>query len=108
MMISEGVSQNEECDDESRVKLSILSALRYSLVAKNSQIMKLQTEMEKIETYLNTTEEEAETLITEIHNKTTPNTLQLETSCAGASVRDCCEVSIIAVVVKNCEVCGSS
>ena len=45
MVISEGVSQNEQCDDESRVKLSILSALRYSLIAKNSQIMKLQTEM---------------------------------------------------------------
>ena len=56
--------------------------------------MNLQAEMEKIETYLNTTEEEAETLITAIHNKTTPDTLQLETSCAGASVRDCCEVRV--------------
>ena len=102
MVISEGVSQNEQCDDESRVKLSILSALRYNLMAKNREIMNLQAEMEKMETYLNTTKEKADTLITAIHNKTTPDTLQLETSCAGASVRNCCEVSIIAVVVRKC------
>jgi hypothetical protein len=91
MVVSEGVSQDEQCDDESRVKLSILSAQRYSLRAKNREIMNLQAELEKMETYL----EEADTLITEIENKTTPDTLQLETSCAGASVRDCCEVKKI-------------
>ena len=98
MVISEGVSQNEQCDDESRVKLSILSGLRYSLVAKNREIMNLQAEMEKIETYLKTTEEKAETLKTEICNKTTtPDTLDIETLCVDASVRDCCEVSIKAI-----------
>ena len=107
MVISEGVSQNEQCDDESRVKLSILSALRYSLVAKNREIMNLQAEMEEIETYLKTTEEEAETLKTEICNKTTtPDTLDIETLCVDASVRDCCEVSIKASynysAVRNC------
>ena len=99
MVISGGVSQIEECDAESQIKLSALSALRHSLVMKNTMMMQLQAsidikeaEMTQLKEYMNTTEDEAETLINAIHNKTIPDIQKLELTCEDAFARDCCEV----------------
>ena len=99
MVISKSLSQREECDGESQVKLSALSALRHSLVTKNTMMMELQdsihlkeAEVAKLRAYLNITEKEAETLITTIHNTTTPDIQELELRCDDAIARDCCEV----------------
>ena len=111
MVISKSVSQREECDAESQVKLSALSALRYSLRTKDTTMMQLQAsidieeaEVAKLRAYLNTTLEEAETLITAIHNKTTPDIRELEITCEGAIATDCCEVSLDRTSV-SCEYC---
>ena len=100
--IPEVVSQNEECDAESQVKMSALSALRHSLTAKKPKMAELQAsidikeaEVAKLKAYLSTTLEEAETIITAIHNKTTPDIQGLETTCdlEGTLAIDCCQVS---------------
>ena len=99
MVISESVSQNNECDAESQVKMSILSALRHSYAEKKSEMKNLQSSIEnkeaevaKLRIYLNTTQEEALTILTTIQNRTTPDVLALETACEGANVIDCCQV----------------
>ena len=99
MMISEVLSQNVKCDDESQVKMSILSRLRHNFTTRNSVMMNLQAsidikaaEMEKLETYLE--------FVSAVHNKTAADIQELERACEDTVAIDCCQVSIVLVSVR--------
>ena len=102
MGISEVVSQNSnhQCDPESQVKMSIISALRHSLAVKNrlledlpALIIAKEAEAEKLKKILDTTTEEVPAIITALDNETTTDTVELETACEGLIALDCCHVS---------------
>ena len=46
MVILESVSQKEQCDAESQVKMSILSGLRHNFTTGNSVMMNLQASID--------------------------------------------------------------
>ena len=100
MGISKVVSQDQQCDAESQVKMSIISALRHSLAVKNrlledlpALIITKEAEAEKLKKILDTTKEEVPAIITALDNETTTDTVELETACEGLIALDCCHVS---------------
>ena len=100
MGISKVVSQKLQCDAESQVKMSIISALRHSLAVKNrlledlpAAIIDKESEVEKLKKILNTTSEEVPAIITALDNETTTDIVELETACEGLIALDCCHVS---------------
>ena len=99
MMISEVLSHNVKCDDESQVKMSILSRLRHNLTTRNSVMMNLQAsidikeaEVARLKTYL--------TFVSAMPNKTAADIQELEIACEDTVARDCCQVSIVLVSVR--------
>ena len=100
MGISEVVSQDQQCDAESQVKMSIVSALRHSLAVKNGILVELQdsivvkeAEVEKLRENLNTTSQELQAIVTALDNETAQDMEELETVCEGFIATDCCHVS---------------
>ena len=100
MGISEVVSLNQQCDAESQVKMSMVSALRHSLAVKNGILVELQgsivvkeAEVEKLRKTLNTTSQELQAIVTALDNETAQDVEELETACEGFTAMDCCHVS---------------
>ena len=90
MVISEGVSRNDECDALSQVLISLHSAISHNLTTTNSVMMNLQAaidtkeaDVKRLKTY--------QTFLSAIHNETTPDIQELETDCEDLAV-DCCQV----------------
>ena len=95
-VISEGVSQNDECDAETQVKMSILSVLRHNISTKSGVIMKLQASIDAKEAEAAKLKS-FKTFVSEIPNETAPNIGELEKACEDAVAIDCCQVSVARV-----------
>ena len=95
-----GSSQHHNvCDNESRVKLSVLYALRQNYALKELRIKEFERQVEALarsQTHLNTAHTEAEELQAKIDNMTTSELQELETlqTCSvDGFLDDCCQVT---------------
>ena len=95
---SEGVeaSQQNVCDAEAQVKLSMIAGLRRTHTMKLKDSRELKTVVEDLERTLNIMLNETAKLETLMQNITTPELDELEAShtCEGGIARDCCQVRI--------------
>ena len=96
MVVSEGVSRNDECDALSQVFTSLHSAISHNLTTTDCVIMNLQASIDIKEAGV----KRLKTYQTSLHNKTAPDIQELETGCEHLAV-DCCQVNVVIMLHVN-------
>ena len=106
---------NRVCDNESHVKLSILKGLREQHELKEARIHEFErrmdeaiaevtTEVAKLQELVNKTHNEADEVMTEMENMTTPDLVELEELqiCSEEDfVTDCCQVTTTQIIQQK-------
>ena len=101
---TEESEHNKVCDDESEAQLFILNGLRQRHAIKEIQINNLvrnineaEISLTELQTRLNSTRNEANELLGQINNVTTPQVAELEglKICSDEIFTDCCQVNTI-------------